>query len=262
MSCENVAHHLHDLLDGELDPVEMRRIQQHLDGCEECRRKVEFERTLKGLIRETMPVRDVPASVRTRVVASLHVADREFRRAFVPRGLRMPPAFSFAATAVLILLVLGTWWLSSRARGPGIAQAALAFHTGFVEGSRTVDLDSSNPEEIARWLSERTGLPIHGEALKRVEMEPCGACTCPKSRFPVGLVMYEMGEHCVVLAVAPEYAIRSLPKGRTEIVEGREIILCFFDGTNLVVWLDEAMSCCLASDLPADDLVAMASAIW
>jgi anti-sigma factor (TIGR02949 family) len=263
MNCDEIARRLDEYLDGELESREAERFRMHLESCEECRRKLEFEQILRGLIRRAVPRREVPLSVRTRVLSAVHEPEGASRRFGVGgRGARFAPPLSMAAAVAVLLLIVGTWWWTGRARGAVIVRAAVTYHQGLVEGSRSVDMESSSPAEIAGWLREKTGLPVREESLRRLKREPCGACCCTRFAHPVGFVVYEHGIHCVVLAVASEDAARSLREGRREIVNGHEIIVCAVAGTNLVVWFDRPLSCCLASSMPADDLIALASSTW
>lgn len=263
MNCDEIERHLDEFLDGELESREADRFRMHLEACEECRRKLEFEQILRGLIRGAARRREVPLSVRTRVLNALQEPERASPRFAVGRrGLRFAPSLSMAAAVAVLLLIVGTWWWTGRARGAVIVRAAVAYHHGFVEGSRSVDLESSSPAEIAGWLREKTGLPVGEESLRRMRHKPSGACCCTRFAYPVGFVVYGLETHCVVLAMASDDAARSLPEGRREIVNGREIIVCAVAGTNLVVWFERPLSCCLASNMPADDLIALASSTW
>ena len=68
--CTDAIATLYTFLDGELTPDRRQMIQHHLDECEPCIRKFEFEQELKQVI--ARKCRDeVPESLRQKVAAAL-----------------------------------------------------------------------------------------------------------------------------------------------------------------------------------------------
>ena len=97
--------------DGTLEPAERARLEEHLAGCEECRREREellaFERLLQ---RSTVPVRPDFANA---VMAALPPAGWEARS---PRTWRFP-----LAVAALMMLVAGLLVAGSSVAPSGLA---------------------------------------------------------------------------------------------------------------------------------------------
>jgi len=54
-------------LDGDLDPVEAFLVEEHLERCEECRRRARFERTLLDGVRARLPWVASPPALRARI---------------------------------------------------------------------------------------------------------------------------------------------------------------------------------------------------
>jgi hypothetical protein len=49
--CEHITHHLDDYLDGYLDGATGAAVQDHLEGCEDCRRRLAAARSLRAALR-------------------------------------------------------------------------------------------------------------------------------------------------------------------------------------------------------------------
>ena len=71
MSCKEVFERLHDYLDRELTPEEIKLVERHLADCPMCAEEYAFEgsvlRHVKGLLSET----DVPSDLFQRLRAAL-----------------------------------------------------------------------------------------------------------------------------------------------------------------------------------------------
>ena len=56
MTHEEIRELIHPYVDGELDVANGREIEQHLGGCDECRRLEQRVRTLRAALRKSLPV--------------------------------------------------------------------------------------------------------------------------------------------------------------------------------------------------------------
>lgn len=69
-ACRAILQHIAAYLDGELDATECRRIDEHCQGCDDCRTIIGGLRDTVGLCREVSDV-PLPEPVRTRALASV-----------------------------------------------------------------------------------------------------------------------------------------------------------------------------------------------
>ena len=71
MKCEELLKALNDYVDGLLAPAEVRRLEEHLEGCDECRARIDALRglgaRLAALPREVRPRRDLRPRIEERV---------------------------------------------------------------------------------------------------------------------------------------------------------------------------------------------------
>lgn len=117
MTCSDVRALTSAFLDGELAANERLTVQQHLSGCEACRRRMRFEFEFDSTLRQHLPVRSMPTSVlqgvRRRLLHEFPVRASSWVR------VALHPAAGYAlAAALLLALVLplgpSTWLGAAR----------------------------------------------------------------------------------------------------------------------------------------------------
>lgn len=67
IDCEEAVRQLAAYLDQELDSGVMETVQRHLDTCQSCYSRAEFERRLKARLRQELAVDSVPPDFRERM---------------------------------------------------------------------------------------------------------------------------------------------------------------------------------------------------
>src|SRR5829696_6879056 len=70
-SCADVRSVMHGLLDGELDPANALRCEEHLAGCSECASEYRAFQSLRQAIRTSDASNPAPAVLRSRVLQAL-----------------------------------------------------------------------------------------------------------------------------------------------------------------------------------------------
>ena len=101
MNHEELEELIHPYVDGELDIVSAREVQQHLGECEPCRAHERRVRALSGALRESAPAYRAPSRLRKRPgmsgfavsPACLHNAGGWHE----PEARASPPRISWAA---------------------------------------------------------------------------------------------------------------------------------------------------------------------
>jgi len=68
LNCEEVIKQLYDYLDGELNDDLETDIESHIQSCQECMGRTEFERQLKNSIKETGDS-EVPSTLNKRLMS-------------------------------------------------------------------------------------------------------------------------------------------------------------------------------------------------
>src|SRR5262249_27715213 len=95
---EQIRELLHAYVDDELDPVNAREIQEHLNGCDGCRSAEKQIRSLRSVIKTATPAYLVPARLRKEVRAAVR------REAKSTREISLPWWMAITAFACALLL--------------------------------------------------------------------------------------------------------------------------------------------------------------
>jgi hypothetical protein len=118
MRCDEIRNRLSEYLDGELPPGERRGVEQHLSGCEGCRKELsELEAALGHLasLSEVEPPPFYAQSVMRRVREEARPGPGLLERLFFPLRVKLPAeALALALVAVVAIYVF-------RALGPDVA---------------------------------------------------------------------------------------------------------------------------------------------
>ena len=84
MTHEEIRELIHPYADGELDVVNAREIEQHLTGCDDCRRLEQRVRRLRTALRDSAPAYRAPVRLRKSVHAALRREAKSARESFSP----------------------------------------------------------------------------------------------------------------------------------------------------------------------------------
>ncbi len=71
MGCEEALDRLFEYLDGELDPGEAARVEEHLEICKRCYPRAAFERSFLDALERARERRSAPEELKERVLAAL-----------------------------------------------------------------------------------------------------------------------------------------------------------------------------------------------
>ncbi|MEE3170129.1 MAG: anti-sigma factor [Pseudomonadota bacterium] len=113
MTCTEIQSSLHGYLHKELSPAEARRVEQHLDGCPECRAALAAERSLDAALQNRYAVPAPSENFQARVLSAAH-GDPRGRSA----SWRSPEVGGAIAAALVFGLGLGLFF------GSGIQQTS------------------------------------------------------------------------------------------------------------------------------------------
>jgi anti-sigma factor RsiW len=188
MLCEDVLERLSAFQDDELDPVRSREIQQHLDGCLNCTDALGQMKELAERLRAEAPYYRAPDSLRARVAQA---AWSDASRGRVSgRRIGATAQVWLAAAAAVMVLVGGTWLLTSlqRQEGPGsIQREVVSSHIRSLMASHLTDIVSTDHHTVKPWFNGKldfsppvselstSGYPLIGGRLDYVRGRPVAA---------------------------------------------------------------------------------------
>ena len=69
--CAEVLARVYEYLDGELGPLDLEKIRQHLDDCGPCLSQYDLDIALKALIRRSCACESAPIELRQRILVTI-----------------------------------------------------------------------------------------------------------------------------------------------------------------------------------------------
>jgi len=224
---------LHAYLDGELSLEGSLEVEAHLAECGACRRELETYRALRRLLVSAKASAPEAESALMKVTRSVRTRRR---RTYAFGG------FGAMAAAALVALVLFP------KLSDGVVREVAAVHARALDSGRSVEIASSDPVAVGRWLSERLPGAVpptaggDGFALR-------GARVDSLEGRPVATAVYQVRSHLVDVFAWPstEKDMEPVPS-----VAGKWTV-CRWSHAGVAYWM--------VSDAGTDDLKALAALI-
>ena len=239
MDCRETRNIMHGYLDGELDPVTAAGIEEHLHACAACAQAYAVQTSLQSAIKQTATYYRAPATLASRVSATVGAASEPAVTKRAPRWHWFQLGAAMAATAIV------TWitavQIETGSRDEGIIEQVIAGHARAVLSSQLTQVASSDQHTVKPWLSSRldfsppvtdlatAGFPLVGGRLDYVDHRPVAA------------LVYGHRQHVINLFIWPD------AKGAASMQAS------FRQGFNILHWSNAGMTFWAISDLnPAD----------
>jgi anti-sigma factor (TIGR02949 family) len=233
MTCDEVPSVIDAYLDGELSVAATLQAHEHFAACENCRRILESEAALHGLLVQAARAEPVPTELRSGILCRLDVARpprlHPSRRLVVRFGV----VSGFVGLAVLAWLA--TERLLPRPMTPLAAELA-SKHLLYGEGhGGALELVTSEPAKMGTWFQGRLGFPVRLPSAARSPERLVGGRISSVADAPAAYALYDRSGRSVSLFVT-----RRVPfarRGWTERhVDGAELYVASLHGVTLVWW--------------------------
>jgi anti-sigma factor (TIGR02949 family) len=265
MNCQEIYPYLHEFLDHELPENLHAAVRSHLESCQFCWRKFEFEQRLRATVWETGRDEKAPANVFEKVrynVFHHEKIQRERRRWFPWVGTR--PAWTYGIP--IFLLILGTIWLFLRIGGgssPLIAEL-VGDHIRYVVSEKPSEIVSSNTEEIETWLEGKLGYAIDIPHFEGPEVHLAGGRIVDIGGRKTAYLFYEEGPHAVSLYITMVPQARLCEDNTLQLKDCRmclariqncEFCLSRHRNFNVLSWQEEGVTYAMVSDLDSQDML-------
>ncbi len=209
MTCGDAREYLFSFLDSELDAPLSIELQRHLDGCPQCAREAEIERTIRKRLEHAMEAAavEIPALAGAGRVLAL--------RAGVSTLIQRRPLL--AAAAILTLVVGAGLWFGLRVPTGGqaasgtrgrarFADLLVADFDHFLDDGGSVKIASEQHETVADWLRGQTALAVVLPVSKDPRCRLIGGRKCKIDGRPAAFAVYDMnGVSASLVAMATEH---------------------------------------------------------
>jgi anti-sigma factor (TIGR02949 family) len=197
MDCPTCEAMVDAYVDGELTATESAEFERALEGCPECRKRLDSARALSGLLRE-LPSEPAPDLLRARI-------ERELRTIAGRPRERMRQRAQWSAVAASVIVALGLGWLGGTLTGQGGRESdtLVASYLRVAMAEHTVDVASSDRHTVKPWYAGRIdyappvvdltaqGFPLLGGRLDVVDGRK------------VAVLVYRRNQHKLALSLWP-----------------------------------------------------------
>ncbi|HWP60482.1 MAG TPA: zf-HC2 domain-containing protein [Candidatus Acidoferrales bacterium] len=264
MECQDAQELITGLVDGELSREELSAVQAHLAGCSRCQWVYAEEQALKRELQEVAASIRAPAALRDKIGRDHRLRPRRARvselleKLFRPSSF-LPQAAVFAATVVLLAVSVLYWSRSTHMPvAPGIFGSYLQIARGELHPVKTANI-AELKEHLIRSVGGKFA-PM-GYDFAVVELWPVGGLAQHIANRQVLLTVYA-GKGSMLLVCYTFLGSEDDAPGVAEVFFDREKGLNFYRFShgpiNAVMHREGEVMCVLVSQLPMDELLALA----
>jgi anti-sigma factor RsiW len=243
MSCEETRLLLEACVDGELDAIRTLRVEEHTEGCPECRSRYDGHKTLHQAIQSQAHYFEAPAHLHARVQNALREAARDQKMASATPAW---PGWRYAAIAAgVAVLAIITATLVMLLKRPSaselLAQQVVASHIRSLMANHLMDVASSDQHTVKPWFNGRLDFAPVVKDLASEGFPLAGGRLDYLAGRPVAALLYKRHQHTINLFQWPSPV--SEPNAKTFTIKGYHAIR----------WAQSGMAYWAVSDLnPAE----------
>jgi anti-sigma factor RsiW len=262
MTCAEAQELITALLDDELDEAGRRPLEMHLQDCADCRVALTQERFLKRQIRAAGDSLRAPASLRDRILADQRIFPEKAQPRSKWRYIWSKPHIlrPAALAAFLLVITLTGLYVFNQARQP-IALAAVESYGPFIRGELPVS-QANSANEIKEKLVRAAGGRFEPMAydLEAMNLKPVAGAVREIQGRTILIAVYR-GEGGSLLCYTFLGSEKDAPLAAASFFD-RDKKINFYafshHGANAVLHREGDVICILVSEMPMEDLLALA----
>jgi len=263
MPCESVQESVLARLDNEPDEAVWSQVEKHLLSCRECAEFAENSNLLNARLRDELKDdRDTgPLWSRISVALDAETQEKTATQAVETTGKKQSRMLVFGAVAAVMFLSIFTFppqQNSNTQTTPLTVSESINDFLTFRASGRELDINSSEPQELRRWLVKR----LYFEAPLSVAMPAgfklVGVRLCSfLNRRPAAFV-YHMDDKVVSLYVMTETGLDSILE---RVPRSNELSVFSSRGLTSVVWRRDGLLYVVVADFPETEAVNFAKSV-
>ena len=245
MDCPTCEAMVDAYVDGELTASESAAFERALEGCPDCRRRLEAARSMSGLLRE-LPSDPAPDLLRARI-------ERELRTIAGASRVRLPGAgMRWGAMAASLIVAVSIGWLGGSFIGQGSRETdeLIAGYIRVAMSEHGVDVASSDRHTVKPWFAGRIDYapPVHDLTAEGFPLVG-GRIDLVDGR-KVAVLVYRHNQHRIALSLWPS---SSSGNAAAKIAQR--------DGFALADWRHAGFEMRAVADLAPADMKSFATAV-
>jgi anti-sigma factor RsiW len=240
---------LGEYLDGELAGEARHLLEAHLEGCAECRRRVELERAFKEIYTTPLRPDEAPLPVRERMAALLGGLAGAKQADRAPRGRRRRAVAAAATVALIVAGLAAGVLIGGRQRAAAaslvrLADASVEQHQKLARGVLPLDITDVSPKDAERWFGQRLDFNVRLPDLKREQLTFVGGRLSHLDGFDVAALEFRVEEQNVSLFIMPAEQYEKL-----RLREEPRFKMVNRSGYDVIVWSSHGVAYTLVSEI-------------
>ena len=261
MTCEEAQELITGLVDRELLDPERTSLESHLQECPRCRFAVEQEQLLKQTIRGSAERMRAPSALRARILSDRRVFPGKSRSRWQDYIWPIPHLARPALAASLLLAIALPAFFLLKPKSEPIAATALETYDRFARGELSVRR-AENPAEMVEQLTRAVGGHFHpmGYDFTAMHLHPVAGLIREIQGRKILVVVYQ-GQGGTLFCYTFLGSEEDAPVNSAKFFDAaKNMNLYAFSrrGVNAVFHREGAVICVLASEMPMEDLLALA----
>ena len=251
MNCEEVREYLLPFIDQQLNKKASSEIETHLQSCPLCTREFETEKRIESAIKEKMVRDPAPLVLRQKLIRQIEGQKPRSSWWWVFSSLFQSPPKRILASAAVLAVIIGSFYIYQTVSTPyfPIFQEALKNHTNFLAGGFSLEIASSQAEEVSSWFQEKVDFPVSVPDFPGEEIELLGGKLIRIKDQDVVYLFYRGEEYDFSFLIHDCTEVR-LPQVRSVEVRGQKFDVFTSQGYNVVHLEDHhEIACTIVSDM-------------
>jgi anti-sigma factor RsiW len=246
MRCTQQDAELQAWFDGELEPSQARRVQQHVAECPACQRRLQRWEALRAALQARSAAHRAPPHVHDRLRRHLREVEQRRRR----WGTAV---VAMAAVALLSAFASLYWWLP-RQEPAALLTELTTTHAALVRHELALAYLSADTAAIQQWLGEQLPFQPFVPRVEAADFQVLGARTQVLARQAAAIISLRRASHLYSLVSFPNP--ETLPEvGDMLELEGSQVRIIQQGGYTLALWSVQRFVYAMISDDDRDELL-------
>ncbi|KKO20858.1 MAG: hypothetical protein DCC43_13815 [Candidatus Brocadia sp.] len=272
MTCTEAMKHFHEFVDRELDKSHYLVVKEHIDDCDDCQRRYQFEMDVRSLVKTCCVKITAPAYLYDRILKGIDFAEAD-DRAEAGKERRHQrkvsiPFLSFRsyaiAASILISITGGIFYYTNYYQPDSITivdnaikNHVVAVNDNLVFNEKTSVVDNIN-KYLGNTINTRLGNSSPFLSTKQIGMREGMPARVYGTSSPC--VIFDKGGNKLSLQVVRKggFPITNLERTR---VGHKEFYIGNRRGFNSVLWEEDGVTYCLTSDLNKSEMLRFAATL-
>ncbi len=272
MSCVEAGKYFYAFMDKELDKAYYLLIKKHIDTCDECHKRYEFEMGVRTLVKAYCINTTAPAYLHNRILEGINSIDTStaeqksseaVHKPKITRGLFSSRSYAIAAS-ILISLAGGIFYYANYYGKDSITivDDAVKNHVVAVNDNLVFNEKTSVVGNVNKYLGNSISAKLNNSSpfLNAERVSVMGEAPVRFYGTTSPCIIFDKGGNKLSLQVVHTsgISIRNLERAR---LGTREFYIGNRQGFNSVLWVEEGVTYCLTSDMNKNDLLKFAATL-